>query len=696
MDKNFPKYKLEFDDISFFGDNIDESLVDNYPTLFYFLNKNNLTFKNIKDNFNEKALFEEKENYQSFYFWIFGLRIISSINCIYLEQYTPDFVKYATNEAKVIIKDKLGKKEKFGTKWINIVLDYIDPIYEDTDVLYIYNYLKKIISYFPSIEQEFKEDSLKLIQKIIKEVFFLVFNNSLKDFFKKNIKIENKLMRFIVSPNNELKKEIEEDANENYKELLFKEQCLEDLKPFYEKFIGNFVDIIVDLEKECIKEKENTEKIFLEEKEIEREKIINDETNKMKECIDIYNKHFSELEFTINNCIVYKFNNIIRKVKTWAKDGSSIQSLIDNCNKCLEELKILKIEKEDDEKIKNEMITIVEALNNNLNELYLIDDYNKSKKLSAELSDTTIKFKKKNNSSIADYIQFTEDIINLLSKYNFRKDNILINFKEKIKLFEEKEKNLKDIMIIRNNSTFKENSDLYLNHSKDYFIKSKQYLEERDSINEEIKKKKNLIEQYNEEIKNLNNSIIEQNKEFENNIQNINSLNEKICKLNQGKNDIINEKINYQNNKKEYLNEISKLEQSNYKINEDNLSLSYYNSKQETNNEQKNDYLMKIKEIDNYLKKEENNLILNENQLKNYEESISKLKKKNEPFLKKKNDIKEKENLRNRELNLINDLEIESKEKENLAIEHEKKSNQFKDMSKEELSKIKKLDMKQL
>ena len=51
MNDKFPECNLEFDDIEFFTEKFENEFVDNYPTLFYFFNKNLLTYQQIKDNF---------------------------------------------------------------------------------------------------------------------------------------------------------------------------------------------------------------------------------------------------------------------------------------------------------------------------------------------------------------------------------------------------------------------------------------------------------------------------------------------------------------------------------------------------------------------------------------------------------------------------------------------------------------------
>ena len=102
----------------------------------------------MKDNFTldyeTKKLFNNhNEFYYSFYFWIFGLRILSSVDCIHLEQYDDIFNEYISKEVKHIINEKINKREKIGKNWINFLIDNVDPIYEDFDISSIYRYIKK-------------------------------------------------------------------------------------------------------------------------------------------------------------------------------------------------------------------------------------------------------------------------------------------------------------------------------------------------------------------------------------------------------------------------------------------------------------------------------------------------------------------------------------------------------------------------
>ena len=45
MNDKFPECNLEFDDIEFFTEKFENEFVDNYPTLFYFFNKNLFTYQ---------------------------------------------------------------------------------------------------------------------------------------------------------------------------------------------------------------------------------------------------------------------------------------------------------------------------------------------------------------------------------------------------------------------------------------------------------------------------------------------------------------------------------------------------------------------------------------------------------------------------------------------------------------------------
>ena len=60
----------------------------------------------------------------------------------------------------------MNNKKSFGTKYINILLDNIDPLYEDNNIISIYKYIKKILGYSTNVKPEFKEECIALLKDI--------------------------------------------------------------------------------------------------------------------------------------------------------------------------------------------------------------------------------------------------------------------------------------------------------------------------------------------------------------------------------------------------------------------------------------------------------------------------------------------------------------------------------------------------
>ena len=118
-------------------------MINKYPTLFYFFNKYNNIYEQLKEHFNvayhRKKIYLEEYFYCSFYFWIFGLRVLSSFNCIdsgiYKELHLANFI---SNILKQIFEKKINSGKNIGTKWINILLENVKEEYEDENIINIY------------------------------------------------------------------------------------------------------------------------------------------------------------------------------------------------------------------------------------------------------------------------------------------------------------------------------------------------------------------------------------------------------------------------------------------------------------------------------------------------------------------------------------------------------------------------------
>ena len=522
MDDKFPQCKLEFDDIEFFDDKFGNELINNFPTLFYFFNKNLLTYQQIKDNFiiaykSKKLHNDDNEFYQYLYYWIFALRILSSMNCIYLEQYNENFVEFISSEVRKLIKEKLYKKDNFGTKWINICFDNIDPLYEDNNISTIYKYIKRIIAYSSNVKPEFKNECISLLKKELVDILKLVFSNSIDNFMNKGFSNPDKLTKFFIDPDSELKIEIENDVNEKYKEIIESELYVRELKPFYDSIVANFAQYKKEIETEAEKEKKFTEEQFIQEKEKERIRLINDKKDKMDNLINEYKKAYGELCDKYGNSLLLKVNGILRKIITFANKNTPIEEIIAKNKLILEELKGLDelIEKEVDNNLKNRILNVIKELEECDKKLYNIKDYNKYQFINKELYKKVIN----ENPGIHNMNKIEKSIqehIDVLSKYESDEDQELVNIIiEKLNIFKDLLINIKDIKTIYHNYCCDSESEKYLNQSQ----KIESDLKSKKLEKEEIDKKINEAKEKNDEDNQKLQEINQKREELKNNLQ---------------------------------------------------------------------------------------------------------------------------------------------------------------------------------
>jgi len=515
MDSKFPEYNLEFNDLDFFNEKMDEEFINTYPTLFYFFNKNMLTFQQLKDNFivaykNKKLYDDQNEFYHAFYFWIFGLRILSSINCINLEQYNDIFNEYSSNEVKKIMKDKMNRKEKFGTKWINILLDNIDPIYEDSYILSIYKYVKKIIGYTSNVKTEFKEESISLLKKVLLYLIKHVFDDSINDFLQKDFSNIDKLIEFFKNPDSQLKLEIENDVTAKYNEIIESELYVRELKPFYNSLITDFPNLKSEIETESSNEKKFTENQFIQEREKERANSIEDKTFKMKKLIKEYQDSFDELKDKLDNSIILKFNNSIRKINTFVNKNASVDELIKNNEQIVLELNNMNdlLEQENN----NELLTMIKDLEEINDKLIKVKYYQKYKNIRTKFDSKSFSY-----SGLKDLDKFAkviEESINIFEQYEFPEDIELKEFMNKKQ--DDLKENLQlvnDIQTLVDNFSIDSRAKKYLNDSNKFLEESKKIEKEKNTIMEKIEIIKEENEKKQTEIDSLQINIEEIKKE---------------------------------------------------------------------------------------------------------------------------------------------------------------------------------------
>ena len=192
------------------------------------------------------------------------------------------------------------------------------------------------------------------------------------------------LTQFFINPDSQLKIEIENELSEKYKEIIESELYVRELKPFYDIFISNFSGYKQEIENEAKKEKKFTEDQFIQEKEKERIGLINDKKDTMNKLIEDYKKIYDELNEKIENSVLIKVNDILRKIISFANKNSSIDDLIENNNKLvLDEFDKINdlIEGENDNRLKTNILNLINELKECNAKLDDIKEYNKYQEL---------------------------------------------------------------------------------------------------------------------------------------------------------------------------------------------------------------------------------------------------------------------------------------------------------------------------
>ena len=221
--------------------------------------------------------------------------------------------------------------------------------------------MKRIIAYSTNVKPEFKNECISLLKKELVDILKLVFSDSIDTFLNKGFSNPDKLTKFFIDPDSELKLEIENDVHEKYKEIIDSDLYIRELKPFYDSIVANFSHYKKDIETEAQKEKKFTEEQFIQEKERERIALINEKKDKMNNLIEDYKNKYGELNDKMKNSLLLKINEILRTIITFANKNSSIEKLVEKNKLIMEEFKKLDelIEKESDINLKDKIINLI-------------------------------------------------------------------------------------------------------------------------------------------------------------------------------------------------------------------------------------------------------------------------------------------------------------------------------------------------
>lgn len=208
INKNSNYNFYNFEDYNIIRENkIDSSeCYNNYPVLYYWLKKNSI-FKN------GKVFFKNLIEGEIFPFWLFCLRIHSSINYISWNYHSDLDMKYREKLCSLLMNK--NKINTIGTKWINLLEPYFSKDNEDDFLNIMSDFIKKLR------ENDIFDINIKknkVYQKIINSSILEKTNKMIElTFSDKNeeiLKNENDIFLFFK----DLKKNIKEILNSKIKD----------------------------------------------------------------------------------------------------------------------------------------------------------------------------------------------------------------------------------------------------------------------------------------------------------------------------------------------------------------------------------------------------------------------------------------------------------------------------------------------
>ena len=367
-------YNDLFEDLSFLKigkDLNDEDLFNNYPSLMFYLYKNLNITKYIKANYIGKDFYENSKFHYSFYFWIFILRIFSSINCINFDCYEK-YNKFSVQTIQNLILSKLEKKEKIGRRWFNYVFNSIPFELENFSDIQVFQFIKKVLLLLKQIDERFCLIIDEEIKKILNELFTYILSDNLEDLFQKNL-IDNSdsLIKFLNNPNYYVYDIIKNFIKVKYSLLLNDVKYIQ-FKNNYLSLYSNIDNAFSDFkESYLIENKKNFDKFKLKKENEKKAKSKNLE-EKLLKIINEYKTLLDEITRIKDENIIIKFNILVskeRKKKSETYTVKDLESFYIKINKIktlvseeltkLEQIRIKNSEQ-------NEMNIYLKEINNNI------------------------------------------------------------------------------------------------------------------------------------------------------------------------------------------------------------------------------------------------------------------------------------------------------------------------------------------
>ena len=229
-----------------------------------------------------------------------------------------------------------------------------------------------------------------------------------------------------------------------------------------------------------------------------------------KKLIKEYQDSFDELKDKLDNSIILKFNNSIRKINTFVNKNASVDELIKNNEQIVLELNNMNdlLEQENND----ELLTMRKDLEEINNKLIKVKYYQKYKNIRTKFDSKSFSY-----SGLKDLDKFAkviEESINIFEQYEFPEDIELKEFMNKKQ--DDLKENLQlvnDIQTLFDNFSIDLRSKKYLNDSNKFLEESKKIEKEKNTIMEKIEQIKEENEKKQTEIDSLQINIEEIKKE---------------------------------------------------------------------------------------------------------------------------------------------------------------------------------------
>jgi len=330
---DFKDYEFKFDDINFIRNQKwlqNKDYINRYPSLVFWLCKNQKCMKQLQDIYKESIL-----STHELPFWIFVLRIMSSMNCISFDN------KPTTKTGKLIkqlitenIKKIINKSTTIGTEWLSLILSNVP-----TEITDVYN--KIFYQFFTYLsEDDYNKNEIintikyESIKNFIENICDMSIKGTLQNILKEPIKsFSEHTSLFIKDPENFIKERVSVFRNKMLQEVNNTDE-FKTLSDNFNKLKPEIDKKVVLLEQSINEETESRKSYFSREQEKKYDKEYRDYEKNLQKLVEEYNNLFSKIISEGEILDFRKYNKKILKLLEKRTNLTEIEE--DQSNKSLD------------------------------------------------------------------------------------------------------------------------------------------------------------------------------------------------------------------------------------------------------------------------------------------------------------------------------------------------------------------------